>query len=225
MLKFSQYLKLNLANQMNLVSWELDLYNDLVMLVELNTALSVFTYLSYVSSNKWYQKLNHWGALELLWTLFPVSVLVVLGCPSLKMLYMQELYQFSSNLSVKVLGYQWYWSYDFLEWSVSLDSFPKMFSNLYRLGESELLVLPVSFNIRLLISSEDVIHSWTIPSLGVKMDATPGRLNFINILNNQPSKFIGQCSELCGNFHSWMPIYVEFSSTNIFIEWCKIYKI
>lgn len=149
-------------------------------------------------------------------------MLIFLGIPSLKILYIIEIYNFSSYLSLKVLGHQWYWEYRFSEFILTLIRYPKKISRLVRIGESTLLCLPIKCKIRVLISSFDVIHSWSLPSIGLKIDACPGRLNFFIIIIVQPSKHVGQCRELCGSYHSWIPIFLEVTTLNLFFEWIKI---
>lgn len=187
-------------------------------------ALRVFILIITILLNKWYQQLNHWIMLELLWTVFPVLILIILGCPSLKLLYLQELFQFSNLLSLKISGFQWYWEYDFLEWNLSYKRFSKLVRRFFRIGEADKIILPIKTNLRILITSNDVIHAWALPSLGIKVDANPGRLNFVNIIISNPRVFIGQCSELCGNFHSWIPIFLEFIRLSLFLEWCQVLK-
>lgn len=86
-------------------------------------------------------------------------------------------------------------------------------------GESEWLVLPFKYKISRFLSAHDVIHAWTLPSLGLKIDAIPGRLNFFSFIRRTPGVLIGQCRELCGAYHAWIPIYLEFTSLNLFVEW------
>lgn len=137
------------------------------------------------------------------------------------MLYNIEIFNFSRNLALKVIGNQWYWEYSYPEFLIQVPRYPFQMSEHFRLGECDLLVLPFRVKVRALISSNDVLHSWALPSLGFKLDACPGRLNFIIFLTQLPGIHIGQCRELCGSLHSWMPIIVEFTSVALFIEWLK----
>jgi cytochrome c oxidase subunit 2 len=130
------------------------------------------------------------------------------------------------SLTIKVIGHQWYWSYEFPNFphEIEFDSYMVPTSDLnngeFRLLEVDnKLLIPVNVNVRLIISSTDVIHCWTIPSLGVKADAIPGRLNQVNFLINRPGKFFGQCSEICGSNHSFMPITILSVSFEKFINW------
>nr|WOW99063.1 cytochrome c oxidase subunit II [Kinnaridae sp.] len=161
--------------------------------------------------------------IETMWTILPALILMVIALPSLKILYLME-ETLHPSISIKTLGHQWYWTYEFSDNSkVEFESYMK--KELSSTKEFRLLEvdnrLPIPFltQIRLLISSSDVIHSWTIPSLGIKMDAIPGRINQSNILINKPGLFYGQCSEICGINHSFMPISIESMNMKYFIMW------
>nr|YP_615050.1 cytochrome c oxidase subunit II [Strelkovimermis spiculatus]ABF48161.1 cytochrome c oxidase subunit 2 [Strelkovimermis spiculatus]ABF48173.1 cytochrome c oxidase subunit 2 [Strelkovimermis spiculatus] len=220
---FSEYNCLNIMDLVySLFGLDLDNFNNLVLFLEFMICTNVLGYIFFCSTNKFYIKaFSHSMSLEVTWTLIPVVVLIFLGMPSLKILFLSEILMTKINISLKVTGYQWYWSYSFPEFNISLMSYPNYLALFYRLAESDLLILPMSSSIQTLITSQDVIHSWALPSLGFKMDACPGRLNYYVLSSNLPSLHIGQCSELCGSYHSWMPIMVEFTSCSLFIEWLK----
>nr|UTN43161.1 cytochrome c oxidase subunit 2 [Pessoaiella absita] len=153
-------------------------------------------------------------ALEALWTVLPCLVLMSLAAPSLVTLYLSDEI-FNPIFSLKITGHQWYWSYEYGDFeNYSFDSYLVPSSDLvygeYRLLEVDKSVfLPLWSEVRLIITSSDVIHSWTIPCFGTKMDAIPGRLNQTYILPCRVGKMYGQCSEICGAMHSFMPICVE----------------
>jgi cytochrome c oxidase subunit 2 len=158
----------------------------------------------------------HGNLIELIWTLTPASILWAIGLPSLKLLYMIDEI-LDANLTIKAIGNQWYWSYEYTDYIDSLDktiAFDSFMIDEYSLEEGDLrlltvdnyLVLPINTSIRLLVTSNDVIHSFAIPSLALKLDAIPGRLNSTGILITRSSTFYGQCSELCGVLHGFMPI-------------------
>nr|YP_009108138.1 cytochrome c oxidase subunit II [Panopea generosa]AIU56047.1 cytochrome c oxidase subunit II [Panopea generosa] len=174
--------------------------------------------------------------LESLWTLFPVVWLLFLAGPSLKILYLMEMYSSEYGMSLKVIGHQWYWSYDYVysadsfmkgkDGELEFDSYMVPTSDLggsnevYRLLEVDSrFVLPSGENIRVLVGSEDVMHCWTLPSLGLKVDAVPGRLNMLTLKSNHVGVVYGQCSEICGANHSFMPIVGEFISPKMFDWW------
>lgn len=146
---------------------------------------------------------------ELVWTIIPVFLLLVIAFPSLRLLYLiEEL--FYSDLNIKIIAYQWYWSYEYRDFDLDFDSFIE--ENLcclsgYRLLElNDYLFIPINCIIRFLLRSADVIHSWSIPSFGIKVDAIPGRLNQLNLFSYRPGVYFGQCSEICGINHSFIPI-------------------
>nr|QGZ10051.1 cytochrome c oxidase subunit 2 [Eisenia tracta] len=162
--------------------------------------------------------------IETVWTILPALILLVLALPSLRILYItDEISQ--PSLTVKTIGHQWYWSYEYTDFlNVEMDSYMLPTSDLlpgdYRLLEVDnRMVIPMQLEVRMLITAADVIHSWTVPALGVKVDAVPGRLNQIGFTTSQPGIFYGQCSEICGANHSFMPIAVEAINTKSFMNW------
>nr|QVD42802.1 cytochrome c oxidase subunit II [Chiridota sp. SS-2021] len=162
---------------------------------------------------------------ETIWTIVPMFMLILIGYPSLQVLYTLEEVK-EVHWTVKVIGHQWYWSYEFGDYyKFMFDSFMvptnELEEGLPRLLEVDnRLVLPFHQIIRVLVSSSDVIHSWAVPSLGVKMDAVPGRINQLFTFITRPGIYYGQCSEICGANHSFMPIVLEAVSFNDFCSWC-----
>jgi len=166
-------------------------------------------------------RLSHGPRLELFWTLTPAYILYVIGIPSFGLLYaMEEVAQ--PCLTFKAIGHQWYWSYEFPEQQHFFDS-NLTFETELKKGDYRLLsvdnpvVSPIDTHIRLLVTSQDVLHSWAVPSFGVKMDAVPGRLNQVAIFIKREGVFYGQCSELCGTNHGFMPIRVYAVSLQEFL--------
>nr|AEW43193.1 cytochrome oxidase subunit II [Postandrilus lavellei]AEW43194.1 cytochrome oxidase subunit II [Postandrilus lavellei]AEW43195.1 cytochrome oxidase subunit II [Postandrilus lavellei] len=161
---------------------------------------------------------------ETVWTILPALILLVLALPSLRILYVTDEVS-QPSITVKTIGHQWYWSYEYTDFlNVEMDSYMTPTDDLtpgdYRLLEVDnRMVVPMKLEIRMLITAADVIHSWTIPALGVKVDAVPGRLNQIGFTTMQPGIFYGQCSEICGANHSFMPIVVEAINTSSFMKW------
>nr|ARO34959.1 cytochrome c oxidase subunit II [Syrista parreyssii]UGN61578.1 cytochrome c oxidase subunit II [Syrista parreyssii] len=164
--------------------------------------------------------------IELIWTFIPMIILLFMAFPSIKILYLMDEI-FTPLITIKCLGHQWYWSYEYSDFNnIEFDSFmtpsEELNKNEFRLLEvNNRMIIPWNTQIRLMISSIDVIHSWTIPSMGIKVDATPGRMNQTNMLSIRPGLFFGQCSEICGANHSFMPIIVESTNLNSFISWIK----
>jgi len=179
-------------------------------------------------SNKY---LNHGTLIELIWTITPALILILIAFPSFKLLYLMDEVT-DPSLSVSVEGHQWYWSYQYPDFSDE-DGSIKEFDS-YLVPESDLeegglrmlevdnrVIVPELTHVRFIITSGDVIHSFAIPSLGIKCDATPGRLNQVSVLINREGTFYGQCSEICGILHSSMPIVVESVSLEKFLTWLQ----
>nr|YP_009754766.1 cytochrome c oxidase subunit II [Megaloglossus azagnyi]QIP52814.1 cytochrome c oxidase subunit II [Megaloglossus azagnyi] len=161
---------------------------------------------------------------ETIWTILPAMILIMIALPSLRILYMMDEIN-NPHLTVKTMGHQWYWSYEYTDYEdLTFDSYMVPTQDL-KPGELRLLevdnrvVLPMELTIRMLISSEDVLHSWAVPSLGLKTDAIPGRLNQTTLLSTRPGLYYGQCSEICGSNHSFMPIVLEMVPLKIFEKW------
>ena len=153
--------------------------------------------------------LYHGSTIEIIWTLIPGIILILIALPSFRLLYLMD--DFSDNaLTIKVIGNQWYWSYNYND--VDFDSYMSQDLNpgFFRLLDTdEHLIVPSNTPIRFLVTSTDVIHSWGIPALGIKMDACPGRLNQIGTEIYRPGLYFGQCYELCGVGHAFMPITLK----------------
>nr|YP_009132289.1 cytochrome c oxidase subunit II [Penaeus merguiensis]YP_009132302.1 cytochrome c oxidase subunit II [Penaeus penicillatus]AKA27939.1 cytochrome c oxidase subunit 2 [Penaeus merguiensis]AKA27952.1 cytochrome c oxidase subunit 2 [Penaeus penicillatus] len=162
--------------------------------------------------------------IEIVWTVLPALILIFIALPSLRLLYLLDEVN-NPSVTLKTIGHQWYWSYEYSDFlQVEFDSYMIPTNELAEDGFRLLdvdnrTVLPMNTQIRVLISAADVIHSWTVPALGVKADAIPGRLNQVSFLMNRPGLFYGQCSEICGANHSFMPIVVESVSVNSFLNW------
>lgn len=162
-------------------------------------------------------KLNHGTVLEIVWTIIPSLILMLIAVPSFALLYaVDEI--IDPSLSLKVIGSQWYWTYEFSDYvrekEVVFDSYMLPLSDLkegdLRLLEVDnVLTLPINTHIRVIVTASDVLHAFAIPSLGVKVDAVPGRLNQLSLYIKRPGVFYGQCSELCGVNHAFMPIVVR----------------
>nr|AFI54762.1 cytochrome c oxidase subunit II [Scotomedes sp. HL-2012] len=163
-------------------------------------------------------------SIELVWTILPAITLIFIALPSLRILYLMDEIN-NPLITIKAIGHQWYWSYEYSDFkNIEFDSYMKpvmeMESMDFRLLDVDnRIVLPMKSQIRILITSTDVIHSWTIPCLGIKIDATPGRLNQGSFLINRPTVMFGQCSEICGANHSFMPIVIESINMKTFMNW------
>jgi len=170
----------------------------------------------------------HGTAIEIIWTVIPSLILIVVALPSFALLYsIDEI--IDPALTIKCVGHQWYWSYEYSDFesqlgTINFDSYMIPEDEL-EIGELRLLevdnriVLPVNTHIRVLVTAADVLHSWAVPSLGVKLDACPGRLNVTAMFILRDGVFFGQCSEICGVGHGNMPIVVEAVSIQKYITW------
>nr|YP_010579406.1 cytochrome c oxidase subunit II [Geomys pinetis]UFK29031.1 cytochrome c oxidase subunit II [Geomys pinetis] len=203
-----------------------DFHDHTLMIVFL-----ISTFVLYIISMMLTTKLTHTSTMdaqevETIWTVLPAVILVMIALPSLRILYMMDEIN-DPYLTVKTMGHQWYWSYEYTDYEdLMFDSYMIATSDL-KPGEFRLLevdnrvVLPMDLSIRMLISSEDVLHSWAVPSLGLKTDAIPGRLNQATLISSRPGLFYGQCSEICGANHSFMPIVLEMVPLKQFESWAS----
>lgn len=154
--------------------------------------------------------LSHGSILEIIWTLIPAVILILIALPSFRLLYLMD-DSLNESMSIKVIGHQWYWSYELAD-GTEFDSYlnPELrLGDLRNLDVDEYLIVPSNTYLRFLITSTDVIHSWSIPALGIKMDAIPGRINAFNVDIYRPGTYYGQCTELCGTSHAFMPIMLK----------------
>lgn len=165
--------------------------------------------------------------LELFWTVTPSFILILLGIPSIRILYLLD-EVFNPIITIKTTGHQWYWSYEYTDFfKIDFDSFITPLTNHknFRLLDTDhQIFVPIKTQIRNLVSAADVLHAWTIPSLGIKIDAIPGRLNQINFVIETPGSLFGQCREICGANHRFIPITVNSVSSSHFIRWIKIFN-
>nr|ARH54626.1 cytochrome c oxidase subunit 2 [Scaphidema metallicum] len=200
-------------------------FHDHTLMILIAITILISQILSGLFTNKLtYRFLLEGQTIELIWTILPAIILIFIALPSLKLIYVLDETN-NPTISIKTIGHQWYWSYEYSDFkNIEFDSYmiptQEMNPNNFRLLDVDnRLVIPYLTQVRMLISAADVIHSWTIPSLGIKVDATPGRLNQMSISSSRSSIFYGQCSEICGANHSFMPIVMESISPSKFIKW------
>ncbi len=212
-----------------------DFHNLLLVIITLIT-LFVLALMVYVivrfneKSNPVPSKTTHHSVLEVIWTAVPVLILVAIAVPSFKLLYFMDRTQ-DAEMTLKVIGHQWYWSYEYPDHgNFTFDSNLVPEDELEE-GQKRLLavdnkvVLPVDTNVRLLLGSEDVMHNWAVPAFGVKLDTVPGRTNETWVRITGEGTYYGQCSELCGVNHGFMPIMVEAVSKDAFKAWVAKAKV
>ena len=171
-------------------------------------------------------KTTHNTMLEVIWTVVPVIILLIIAVPSFRLLYFTDRVE-EADMTLKAIGHQWYWSYeypdhgDFTFDAIMLEEDELEEGQPRLLATDEAVVLPVGAKIRLLTTADDVIHSWAIPAFGVKMDSVPGRVNETWFQINREGTYYGQCSELCGTLHGFMPIMIEAVSQEEFDAWVE----
>nr|YP_009059869.1 cytochrome c oxidase subunit II [Laeops lanceolata]YP_010485777.1 cytochrome c oxidase subunit II [Laeops kitaharae]UVW81923.1 cytochrome c oxidase subunit II [Laeops kitaharae]BAP58954.1 cytochrome c oxidase subunit II [Laeops lanceolata] len=165
--------------------------------------------------------------IEVIWTVLPAVVLILIALPSLRLLYMMDEVN-SPHVTIKAIGHQWYWTYEYTDYEeLEFDAYMLPTQDLapgqFRLLETDhRVVVPAESPVRILVTAEDVLHSWTVPALGTKVDAVPGRLNQTTFIVDRPGVFYGQCSEICGANHSFMPIMVESTPLKHFESWSTL---
>nr|AWD29574.1 cytochrome c oxidase subunit II [Anopheles gambiae]AWD29639.1 cytochrome c oxidase subunit II [Anopheles gambiae]AWD29678.1 cytochrome c oxidase subunit II [Anopheles gambiae] len=204
---------------------QLNFFHDHTLLILTMITILVGYIMGMLSFNKFTNRfLLHGQTIEIIWTVLPAIILMFIAFPSLRLLYLMDEIN-TPSITLKSIGHQWYWSYEYSDFlNLEFDSYMmptnELETNGFRLLDVDnRVVLPMNNQIRILVTATDVLHSWTVPSLGVKVDATPGRLNQLNFLINRPGLFFGQCSEICGANHSFMPIVIESIPMNYFIKW------
>nr|CBL58266.1 cytochrome c oxidase subunit 2 [Parapsectra bumasta] len=221
----STWSNLGLQDSNSPIMEQLNFFHDHSLLI----LILVTTLVGYLMMALFFNQLNnrfllHGQTIEVIWTILPAIVLLFIAFPSLRILYLLDEIN-NPSISLKTIGHQWYWSYEYSDFmNIEFDSYMNSSNNLnsFRLLDVDnRIILPINNQIRILVTASDVLHSWTIPSLGVKIDANPGRLNQTNFFINRPGLFFGQCSEICGANHSFMPIVIESVPSNFFVKWIK----
>jgi cytochrome c oxidase subunit 2 len=210
-------------------------FHDLLLVVIFAVSIFVTLLLAYVcikfraKKNPVPSKTSHNTFIEIIWTVVPIIILVAITIPSMKTLYYNETIV-DAEMTLKVIGNQWYWSYQYPDHqNISFDSNIIRDENL-KDGDIRLLsvdnqvVLPVDTTIRVQTTGADVIHNWAIPAFGTKLEAVPGKLNEGWIRVNKIGTYYGQCSELCGTGHGFMPISVRVVSKEEFANWVESKK-
>nr|NP_007333.1 cytochrome c oxidase subunit II [Albinaria caerulea]P48889.1 RecName: Full=Cytochrome c oxidase subunit 2; AltName: Full=Cytochrome c oxidase polypeptide II [Albinaria caerulea]CAA58300.1 COII [Albinaria caerulea] len=219
--------QINLMDPASPIQMEMMLFHDHAMAI----LIGIFTLVSLLGVKLCFNTLStrtmhEAQLLETLWTILPAFLLVWLALPSLRLLYLLD-EQGSEGIILKAIGHQWYWSYEMPSMNISnFDSYMIPEEDLkpgdYRLLEVDNRpMVPYGLDINVITTSADVIHAWALPSMGVKMDAVPGRLNSMGFHANLPGIYYGQCSEICGANHSFMPITVEAIDVKDFIKMCN----
>nr|YP_009092537.1 cytochrome oxidase subunit 2 [Metahomaloptera omeiensis]AIQ86620.1 cytochrome oxidase subunit 2 [Metahomaloptera omeiensis] len=205
----------------------LHFHDHALMIVFLIITLVLYIIVAMVTTKLTNKYILDSQEIEIVWTVLPAVILILIALPSLRILYLMDEIN-DPHLTIKAMGHQWYWSYEYTDYeSLGFDSYMVPTQDLtpgqFRLLETDhRMVIPMESPIRVLVSAEDVLHSWAVPSLGVKMDAVPGRLNQTAFIASRPGVFYGQCSEICGANHSFMPIVVEAVPLAHFENWSSL---
>ena len=181
------------------------------------------------SKNPIPSKTSHNTFIEIMWTVIPCLILIVIAVPSFRLLYKQDIVP-KADVTIKATGYQWYWGYEYPDQNIAFDAnmidTKNLKPNQPRLLETDNhVVVPVNKVVKVLITANDVLHAWAVPSFGVKRDAVPGRINETWFKAEKEGVYYGQCSELCGSRHAFMPITVRVVSDKQYNEWLKESKI
>lgn len=197
--------------------------HDYIMIILIIITILVFYLItSFFLFSSFKIKITDNHELETLWTFLPGVILIFIAFPSLRLLYITEENK-ELSISIKTIGHQWYWSYEYSDFNaINFDRFIVNYENnkQFRLLDVDnRTIIPEKTPIQIFISSTDVLHSWTIPNLGVKADSTPGRLNTINLFNIKSGLNYGQCSEICGTNHRFIPILLDTRPLPRFKTW------
>nr|YP_010373813.1 cytochrome c oxidase subunit II [Malcus auriculatus]UPI55340.1 cytochrome c oxidase subunit II [Malcus auriculatus] len=219
------WMKMNMQDAVTPNMEQLIFFHDHTIMILIMITVMVTYMITTMMMNKLINRFLLEGQMiEFIWTMLPALTLIFIALPSLHILYLIDEMN-KPMITIKAIGHQWYWSYEYSDFkNMEFDSYMKPTNNL-ELNEFRLLdvdnrvILPVNTQIRILVTAADVLHSWAMPNMGIKIDATPGRLNQGSIFINQPTISYGQCSEICGANHSFMPIVVESTMMINFIKW------
>nr|YP_010118679.1 cytochrome c oxidase subunit II [Pelopidas mathias]QQY86876.1 cytochrome c oxidase subunit II [Pelopidas mathias] len=220
---------INLQNSASPLMEQIIFFHDHTLIILIMITILVSYMMISLFFNKYINRfLLEQQMIEMIWTILPAITLIFIALPSLRLLYLLDELN-NPLITLKSIGHQWYWSYEYSDFSnIEFDSYmiqsPDQNNNFRLLDVDNRVTIPMNNQIRILVTATDVIHSWTIPSLGVKIDANPGRLNQTNFYINRPGIFYGQCSEICGANHSFMPIVIESISIKNFIKWINNYS-
>nr|BCD69041.1 cytochrome c oxidase subunit II [Macaca fascicularis aureus] len=214
--------QLSLQDATSPVMEELITFHDhAFMAMSLISFLVLYALLSTLTTKLTNTKITDAQEMETIWTILPAIILILIALPSLRILYLTDEVN-DPSFTIKSIGHQWYWTYEYTDYGGLIFNSYMLPPLLLNPGDLRLLevdnrvVLPIEAPVRMMITSQDVLHSWTIPTLGLKTDAVPGRLNQTIFTATRPGVYYGQCSEICGANHSFMPIVAELIPLKIF---------
>nr|YP_007624699.1 cytochrome c oxidase subunit II [Tachycineta albilinea]AEX37430.1 cytochrome c oxidase subunit II [Tachycineta albilinea] len=223
----ANHMQLNFQDASSPIMEELMQFHDHALMVALAICSLVLYLLTATLTSKLTANTVNAQVIELVWTILPAMVLIALALPSLRILYLMDEVN-EPDMTLKAIGHQWYWTYEYTDFKdLTFDSYMTPTSDL-PLGHFRLLevdhrvIVPMNSTVRVIVTANDVLHSWAVPSLGVKTDAIPGRLNQTSFMSPRPGVYYGQCSEICGANHSFMPIVVESTPLANFENWSSL---
>lgn len=221
---------LNLQERASPLIEQLNFFHDHSIIILLIITITISYLIFSITLNKITNRfLLENQLIELIWTIIPGIILIFIALPSLRILYLLD-EAISPSLTIKTIGHQWYWSYEYSDFiNIEFDSYiiptNEISLNSFRLLEvNNRLIIPFNTQTRILVTAADVLHSWAVPALGIKVDANPGRINQTRFLLKYPGLFFGQCSEICGSVHSFIPIVIESTLKNNFINWLNTFN-
>lgn len=227
LLKISTWSNLSFQDRASPLIEQLIFFHDHTLFILLIITIIIGYLLTSLYYNKFINRFLLEGqTIEVIWTVIPAVTLIFIALPSLRLLYLLDEVN-DPIITLKVIGHQWYWSYEYSDFNqVEFDSYiipeDDLSSGGFRLLEVDNnIVLPIITQVRAIVTAADVLHSWAVPALGIKIDGTPGRLNQVSFYLNRAGLFYGQCSEICGANHSFMPIVIERVSIKWFLDWVK----
>nr|YP_010235784.1 cytochrome c oxidase subunit II [Bambusicaliscelis flavus]QTD82402.1 cytochrome c oxidase subunit 2 [Bambusicaliscelis flavus] len=222
----TSWMKFNLINSASPIMEQLVMFHDHTMMIIITIlSITVFMMKSIIKNKFLTRTMLENQNLETMWTILPTITLIFIALPSIKILYIMEEI-INPSITIKAIGHQWYWTYEYSDKKkMEIESYminkTNNKNNFRLLDVTNRMILPYLTQTRMIITSSDVIHSWSIQPLGIKMDAIPGRLNQTSIMMKKPGMFFGQCSEICGMNHSFMPISLESINLKEFMNWIK----
>ncbi len=196
-------------------------HDHAIIILTIVTVITLYLIISLIITKNFNKYITEGQEVETIWTLLPTLILIFIALPSLKTLYLIEDTK-TPAITIKTTGHQWYWSYEYSSInSIETENFLTSSNTVRLLKTRDILYMPINTSVRILLTSADVIHSWALPSLGVKVDALPGRLNQLFLLSKRLGIYTGQCSEICGANHSFIPVIILVQNSNEFIKKIK----
>ena len=213
---------LSIQDSVSPITEQLSFFHDhTIIILIIITILTLYILITCLIRKSYNKFILEGQELETIWTILPGVLLIFIALPSIKILYLIEENK-TPSLTIKVTGHQWYWSYEYTDtFNVDIDVFIESSSSNRLLNCRNRMPIPCKQNVRVLATSADVLHSWAIPSIGVKVDANPGRLNQTFLTPKRLGIFYGQCSEICGANHSFIPICIEVTFPSSVIKFLK----